>query len=140
MQQVLSQSISVFASPSLPEGNGIFIVPGGTSGATKTAPLDQHLEGVHHLFLGSAQIEEGRASVLRERLLASLALEKLRALLAVTPVADDIPFPLLSIVGALFIRTAKLARIHHGRHPPWRVVYYDTTDSIIMLEGHHQLF
>ena len=85
-------------------------------------------------------MKEGRASVLRKRLPASFALQKLRALLAVTPVAYDIPFPPLSIVGALFIRTAKPARIHHGRHPPQRVVYYDTTDSIIMLEGHHPLF
>jgi len=118
MHKILSQSIGVLASPLLPRGNGIFLVPGGAGGATQTAPLGQCLEGLDYLPLGSAQVEEGSASVLREGLPAGLALEELRTLLAVAPVAYDVPFTPLPIVGALLIRTAKLASIHHGRHPP----------------------
>jgi hypothetical protein len=36
------------------------------------------LKGTHYIFLGSAQVEEGGAAVLREGLLTGLALEELR--------------------------------------------------------------
>ncbi len=92
MHKILSQSIGVLASPLLPRGNGILLVSAGASGATQTAPLGQCLEGLDYLPFGSAQVEEGSASVLREGLPAGLALDELRALLAVAPVAYDVPF------------------------------------------------
>ena len=115
MQQVLSQGLDMFTGSLLPRGNGVPLVSGDTSGAPQTAPLSQCLEGVDHLLLGSAQIEERGVSVLGERFPAGIALEELSVLFAIAPVANNVSFASHSIVGTLLIGAKELTGIH-GRH------------------------
>jgi hypothetical protein len=115
VQHALSQSLGVFASLLVPKGNGVSLMPSDTSGVAQTVRLSQCLESVDHLLFGSAQVEERSASVLRKGFPTGIALEELGALLAIAPVANDIPTASHSMIATFLIGARELSDIH-GRH------------------------